>query len=194
MQPIKLTDRDALILVDLQNDFLPEGRLPVPCGDETITAANAYIKNFHRAGRSIFATRDWHPPDHCSFREAGGSWPQHCVAGTVGAGFADGLALPGETCVISKGTARDRDAYSGFQQTDLHARLKKLGVERLFIGGLALDVCVLSTVLDALSLGYQVFLLTDASRAVNVREGDGDRAIVTMRCGGARLLEQDQLQ
>jgi len=107
MQPIKLTDRDALILVDLQNDFLPEGRLPVPCGDETITAANAYIKNFHRAGWSIFATRDWHPPDHCSFREAGGSWPQHCVAGTVGAGFADGLALPGETCVISKGTARE---------------------------------------------------------------------------------------
>lgn len=194
MQLIRLTDEDALILVDLQNDFLPEGRLPVPSGDEVIPVANAYINYFHKKSRPVFATRDWHPRGHCSFNAAGGIWPQHCVADTEGSGFAAGLKLSSEDCVISKGTAQDRDAYSGFEGTDLHNRLENFGVKRLFIGGLALDVCVLNTVIDALDLGYEVFLLTDASRAVNVQEGDGDKAIESMRSRGVQMLEMAQLQ
>ena len=194
MQRIKLTDKDALILVDLQNDFLPDGCLPVPSGDEVIPVANAYIDFFHHNSRPVFMTRDWHPPGHCSFNAAGGPWPQHCVAGTEGAGFIAELKLSSEDCVISKGTAKDRDAYSGFEGTDLHVCLKSLGVERLFIGGLALDVCVLNTVIDALDLDYRVFLLTDASRAVNVNEGDGDKALESMQAGGAQFVELAQLQ
>lgn len=194
MHPVELTEMDALVLVDLQNDFLPGGRLPVPRGDETITAANAYIEYFQRKRLPIFMTRDWHPPGHCSFKESGGTWPQHCVADTGGAAFAAGLSRPGDARVISKGTTVEHDAYSGFQQTNLHECLGRLGVKRLFIGGLALDVCVLNTVMDALSLGYRVFLLTDASRAVNVREGDGNRALAEMQARGAQVLEMGQLQ
>lgn len=194
MQRQRLTNQDALILVDLQNDFLPEGRLPVPSGDKVIPITNAYIDLFHQHSRPVFATRDWHPPGHCSFNAAGGPWPQHCVADTEGAGLAAGLKLSSEDCIISKGTAKDRDAYSGFEGTDLHARLESLGVKRLFIGGLALDVCVLNTVIDALDLGYEVFLLKDASRAVNVQKGDGDKAIESIVARGAQMLELAQLQ
>ena len=194
MQRVRLTTEDALVLVDLQNDFLPDGGLPVPFGDEVIAAANAYIGLFRQNSQPVFVTRDWHPPGHCSFNAAGGPWPRHCVADTEGAGFAMGLKLSSEDCVISKGTARDRDAYSGFEGTDLHARLESLGIKRLFIGGLALDVCVLNTVIDALDLGYEVFLLKDASRAVNVHEGDGDRAIKSMLDKGAQILELAELK
>ena len=194
MQRVRLTKQDALILVDLQNDFLPDGRLPVPSGDEVIPVANAYIEFFHHHGQPVFATRDWHPQDHCSFNTAGGPWPRHCMADTEGAGFAPGLKLTAEDCVISKGIAKDRDAYSGFEGTDLHINLQDLGIERLLIGGLALDVCVLNTVNDALDLGYRVFLLTDASRAVNVHRGDGDSAIESMLSRGAQRLELSQLQ
>ena len=120
----------------------------------------------------VFATRDWHPPDHCSFRAQGGDWPEHCVAGTPGAQFSAVLDLPADTQVISKATLGDTDSYSGFSGTDLHQQLQRLGVRRLFVGGLATDYCVRHTVLDARRLGYGVILLLGAMRPVDVRIGD----------------------
>jgi len=142
----------------------------------------------------VIATRDWHTPDHCSFLDAGGTWPPHCVAGTRGAGFAPDLTLPDDVIVVSKATTRERDAYSGFEGTGLDARLKSLGITRLFIGGLATDYCVFHTVCDALNFGYRVMLLEDACRAVNVQAGDGARAIREMKGRGAIPVTQEQLQ
>ena len=135
--------------------------------------------------RPVFATRDWHPRDHCSFVAQGGTWPPHCVAGSPGAEFAPGLDLPAGASVIAKATQRDADAYSGFAGTDLDARLRALGVRRLFVGGLATDYCVVNTVQDALRLGYGVVLLLDCIRAVDVAAGDGERAIAAMLAAGA---------
>lgn len=176
---------DALLIVDVQVDFLPGGSLAVPCGDEVVTPLNSWIVRFQAAGRPIFATFDWHPADHCSFREHGGDWPVHCVVDTAGARFSAQLALPASACRIAKGTQRDADAYSGFSGTDLHARLRRESVRRLFVGGLATDYCVLQTVLDALRLGYGVVLLRAAMRAVDLRAGDGERALAAMLAAGA---------
>jgi len=133
------------------------------------------------------ATRDWHPSDHCSFQDRGGPWPPHCVAHGPGAAFADDLELPRGTLVVDKATRADRDAYSGFQETGLAARLRALGVERVVVGGLATDYCILSTVLDALEEGFRVVVLANAVRAVDAAPGDGARALARMRSAGARL-------
>jgi nicotinamidase/pyrazinamidase len=180
---------DALILVDVQNDFLPGGALAVPRGDEVLATLKGWIARFRAAGLPVFATRDWHPADHCSFAAQGGPWPPHCVAQTPGAAFAAVLALPGAARMISKATTPDKDAYSGFAGTTLHAELQALGVRRLLVGGLATDYCVLNTVQDALSLGYAVVLLLDAIRAVDVAPGDGERAIAAMLAAGAIPLK-----
>src|SRR5260370_27326625 len=119
LMPSVWSEGDALVVVDVQNDFLPGGALAVPHGDQVIPAVNRYVKAFTQAGLPTFATRDWHPPHHCSFRERGGPWPPHCIAGSVGAEFAPGLRLPASTVIISKGTELDRDAYSAFPSTDL---------------------------------------------------------------------------
>lgn len=179
---------DALVLVDVQNDFLPGGNLAMPHGDEVLPALNRAVEVFLGRDLPIFATRDWHPADHCSFRARGGPWPPHCVAGTPGAEFAPRLALPATVIVISKAGGGDTDAYSGFQGTALHRMLQERGVRRLFIGGLATDYCVLNTVKDALALGYQVLLLTDGVRAVDVQPGDGERAVAQMVALGARAI------
>lgn len=181
---------DALVLVDVQNDFLPGGSLAVPEGDQIIAPIKRWLAEFTAAGMPVFATRDWHPSDHCSFRAQGGPWPPHCVAGTEGAQFAASLGLAGDPriTVISKGTRSEADAYSGFEGTDLHTRLHTAGVQRLFIGGLATDYCVLNTVLDARRLGYQVALLEPAVRPVEVHAGDGARATTAMIDAGAALL------
>ena len=182
----KPTNGDALLIVDVQNDFLPGGSLAVAEGNQVVAVLNDYLAAFLKQGLPIYATRDWHTSDHCSFQAQGGPWPPHCVAGSQGAEFAPGLQLPeGEFTVISKGTHRDRDAYSGFEGTDLAVRLRDVGVRRLFIGGLATDYCVLNTVRDALREGFAVLLLEDASRAVNVQPDDGARAIAEMRERGA---------
>jgi nicotinamidase/pyrazinamidase len=178
-------DGDALLIVDLQRDFLANGSLAVPHGDAVIAPVNAWIAQFTAAQRPILASRDWHPADHCSFRDQGGIWPAHCVAGSPGAQFPDALALPAEARVVSKATQRDADAYSGFDGTDLHDMLRRLDVRQLFVGGLASDYCVLNTVLDALRLGYRVRLLLDCIRPVDVRSGDGERAIAAMVAAGA---------
>ena len=163
---VKITPKDALILVDIQKDFLPGGALPVPEGDKVIESANKYIELFQEVGAPIFATRDWHPPNHISFKEQGGLWPPHCVQNTEGAKFAVGLKLPPEVFIINKGDRPEFDAYSGFQGTLLEDLLRERGVRRIFVGGLATDYCVLNTVLGGLNLGFQVFWLSDASKGI----------------------------
>lgn len=183
--PLELRAGDALILVDVQNDFLPGGSLAVAHGDEIVPPLNRVIDTFARRGLPVIATRDWHPADHCSFRPRGGPWPPHCVAGTAGAAFAASLALPASTTIVSKATSADADAYSGFGGTDLDRLLREKGVSRLIVGGLATDYCVLNTVRDGLAGGYTVMLLIDAIRAVDVTTGDGARAIAEMERLGA---------
>jgi nicotinamidase/pyrazinamidase len=185
-----LSSGDALIIVDVQNDFLPGGSLAVPEGDQVVAPLNRWIGHFLEAGLPVVATRDWHPVNHCSFRERGGPWPPHCQAGTPGAAFAENLALPQSAWIISKAATADADAYSGFQGTELGERLKTAGVSRLFVGGLATDYCVLNTVKDALRLGFSVMLLLEAMRAVDVQPGDGARAIAEMRALGAVPLQE----
>jgi nicotinamidase/pyrazinamidase len=180
---------DALIVVDVQNDFLSGGNLRVPAGEEVVPVLNRYISEFSHNHLPVFATRDWHPPDHCSFSARGGGWPPHCVAGTRGAEFVPELALPETATIISKAARAEQDAYSGFDGTNLHRELRHRDVHRLFIGGLATDYCVLNTVRDALSSGYEVFLLIDAIRAVDLKAGDGVRAVDDMLRRGARPVD-----
>jgi nicotinamidase/pyrazinamidase len=127
----------------MQNDFLPGGSLAVTQGDEVVPVLNHYIHAFKENRLPIFATRDWHPSDHCSFKAQGGPWPPHCVQDSKGAEFTPDLQLPEDVVIISKATIPEKDAYSGFDGTDLHDRLQVLGIKRLFIGGLATDYCVL---------------------------------------------------
>ena len=178
---------DTLLVVDVQNDFLPGGSLAVPDGDAVVPVLNQCIALFGGKQLPIFASRDWHPADHCSFHAQGGPWPPHCVAGSTGAAFAPGLKLPTGTTVISKADSREHDAYSAFGGTDLDAQLTAAGIKRLFVGGLATDYCVLQTTLDALTLGYEVVLLSDAMRAVDVAPGDGSRALALMQNRGAHF-------
>ena len=192
-KPVQLQSGDVLILVDVQNDFLPGGALAVTDGDAVVPVLNDCIRGFSQRRLPIFATRDWHPVNHCSFKAQGGPWPPHCVAGTPGAAFARRLELPHGAVVISKAEGEE-DAYSGFEGTDLNQRLPALGARRLFVGGLATDYCVLNTVLDGLRLGYQVRVLRDAIRAVDVISGDGDRALQEMFEAGAIPVSRGDIE
>ena len=177
---------DALIAVDLQRDFIAGGSLAVPGGEQVIPLFNSYLALFRSRNLPVFLTRDWHPLNHISFRSRGGDWPPHCVQGTAGARFAAELDLEGSEHVISKAQSRDADSYSAFEDADFADQLRQQGIERLFIGGLATDYCVRSTVDGALENGFAVVLLTDVVAAVNVKEGDGERAIADMVEKGAR--------
>jgi nicotinamidase/pyrazinamidase len=190
---ISITKYSALIIVDVQNDFLPGGALAVPEGDKVIKPLNKYINLFTDKDLPIFATRDWHPPNHISFKDYGGIWPPHCIQNTDGAMFAEELRLPDSTIIISKAFKKDRDAYSGFQETTLDSELRRLGVRRVFIGGLATDYCVRATVLDALRLGYESVLLLDAVKGVDVKPGDSERAVREMIRNGAIAIEIDDI-
>ena len=191
---MQLRERDALIAVDVQRDFLPGGSLAVPDGHEVVPVLNAYVSRFQQDGLPVVATRDWHPPDHCSFETQGGIWPPHCIRDSKGAAFADGLELPEDVIVISKATRSDADAYSGFDGTDLESQLHERAVKRLFIGGLATDYCVLATVTDGLKAGFEVVLLRDAVRAVGVQPADEADALATMREAGAQSIELSSLE
>ena len=180
-----ITKDSALIVTDVQNDFCPGGSLAVPHGDEVVPLLNQYIRLFTSAGASVYATRDWHPPNHCSFKNQGGPWPVHCVQNSKGAEFHPGILLPKNVKIVSKATDPKQDAYSAFEGTDLAAALKAQGVHRLFIGGLATDYCVKHTVLDGVKAGFKVTFLSDASRGVNLYSGDSDRAISEMSAVGA---------
>lgn len=181
--------RKALIIVDLQNDFCPGGALGVKDGDKVVPVVNDLINEFTRQGYPVFATRDWHPPHHVSFKERGGPWPPHCVQNSEGARFHPDLKLPPSATVISKGKNPDNDTYSGFDGTDLAERLREDGVDEITVCGLATDYCVRATVLDGLKAGFKVNVVLDATRGVNVRPGDADRAIREMKAAGANLVD-----
>jgi nicotinamidase/pyrazinamidase len=187
---MQLQQGDALVIVDMQRDFV-DGSLAVREAGGIAPILEHYVACFRGKGLPVFATRDWHPPDHVSFRERGGPWPPHCVAGTPGAEFA--LALGGDATIVSKGTSRDADAYSAFDGTGFDETLRRAGIRRLFVGGLATDYCVLATVRDALEKGFLVFLLADAIRAVELKPGDGAFAVRTMLRLGAQLLHEQEV-
>jgi nicotinamidase-related amidase len=180
---------DALCIVDLQRDFLPGGPLAVRDADTLVPVVNRLVELFTRRSLPVIASRDWHPPDHCSFAENGGEWPVHCVADTPGADFAEGLRLPDDALIISKGTTKERDAYSAFERTGLVSQLRKIHIRRVFVCGVATDVCVQATARDALANDFNVMLLTDAVRGVDRTSGDSERAICDLQQSGARLAD-----
>jgi nicotinamidase/pyrazinamidase len=181
-----LKGRKALLVVDIQRDFCPGGALPVEEGDRVVGPVNALIRSFGARGLPVFFTRDWHPEDHVSFRSRGGPWPPHCVKNTPGAEFHPALDVPKGAEIVSKGTEKDVEAYSGFQGTALAERLKEVDVESLCVTGLATDYCVKNTVLDALALGYSVEIPVDCTRGVNVASTDSAKAMEEMVRAGAR--------
>lgn len=182
--------KDALVIVDVQNDFCPGGALAVERGDEVVPRLNAYIEKFSSAGLPVFATRDWHPEKTVHFQAYGGQWPPHCIQGTTGAEFRRDLRLPANAVIVTTGAAPDEDGYSGFDGRGaggtLEEMLRKAGVERIFVGGLATDYCVKHTVLDGLKRGFKVVWLEDASRGVDVAPGDSARAAAEMIAQGAK--------
>ncbi len=173
---VLLQPGDALLIADIQNDFLPGGALGIHGGNAVIPPLLRYLSLFQQRGLPIFLTRDWHPPDHCSFRPHGGPWPVHCVAGSAGAQPPPTFQAPPSAITIHKATTPDKEAYSAFQDTALDTQLRTAGAHRLFVGGLATDYCVLNTVKDARTLGYEVCLLMDGIQAVNVHPDDGRKA------------------
>ena len=187
MQDQQFRTDDALLIVDVQNDFCPGGALAIDQGDQVVPVLNEWLAAAQKQGIPVFASRDWHPEGHCSFQEQGGPWPVHCLQNSQGAEFHPDLRLPADTEIISKGQALDQDQYSALDGTGLTETLRERGIRRLWIGGLAQDVCVHATVLDALKAGFEVRLIADATRAVNAQPGDGERALQEMREQGAEL-------
>lgn len=193
---------DALLIVDLQNDFCPGGALPVAEGDRIAGPINELLDSFDM----VVATRDWHPPDHGSFvgvevdperwdgTDPPSIWPVHCVQGTPGAELHPDLEQAKVDVVIDKGQDRWSQGYSGFQDTRLGDLLRERGVDRLFVTGLATDYCVKNTVLDARRLGFDVTVVEDAIRGVEVEPGDSEHAIEQMKAAGAELARSSQIQ
>lgn len=187
-EEIRIGKTDALIISDIQIDFLRGGALAVAEGNEIIPFINEYIRLFETSKAKVFAIRDWHPPDHMSFKLFGGPWPVHCLQESDGAKFSTDLRLPMDAIVISKAMDPKREAYSGFDGTTLADDLHAAGVTRIFVGGLATDYCIRTTVIDGLSFGFSVALLLDAVRGINVKPDDSERAIQEMLARGARLV------
>lgn len=177
----------ALIIVDVQNDFCPGGALAVAEGDQVVAPLNKLIEEFLGRGEPVFKSRDWHPAHTKHFQVYGGTWPVHCVQNTKGAEFHPDVIDDIHIRVVSKGLG-DTDCYSAFDETDLELQLRRLGVEELWIGGLATDYCVKNTVIDGLRKGFSVKVLRDAIRAVDVNSGDGERAISEMQAAGADIV------
>ena len=184
----------ALLIVDVQNDFCPGGKLPVKDCGRIISNINISTDKFKKVNLPIIASRDWHPADSRHFKEFGGDWPTHCVRNSKGAEFHPLLNLPDNVIVISKGTRIDEDSYSAFEGQDdkglsLSEVIKKLRVKKLFICGLATDYCVKSSALDALKAGLEVYLLLDCVEAVDINKGDGEKAIEEMAARGVKKIE-----
>ena len=196
----------ALLLIDIQNDFLPEGSLAVPSGDEVIAVANELMADFPL----VVATKDWHPADHCSFASqhpghrvgdcvtvdglAQRLWPDHCVQNSEGAEFPHALNVDGIDYVVHKGTNPRLDSYSGFfdnarrNATELEAYLREREVSELHLVGLATDYCVRFTALDAINLGFRTTIVLEGVRGVNIAPNDSDKALADLTHAGARLL------
>jgi nicotinamidase/pyrazinamidase len=176
---------EALLIIDFQNDFTPGGALPVEHGDEIAARLNELAAD--PRFDFVVATRDWHPPDHGSFKEQGGIWPVHCVQGTPGAELHPSLDRSRIDVVVDKGQDRDTEGYSGFEATGLETLLRDRGIDRVTIGGLATDYCVKNTALDALRFGFGVTVDRAAVRGVEVEPGDSERALEEMRAAGATV-------
>lgn len=184
--------RQALLVVDVQNDFCPGGSLAVPRGDEVVPKVNRAIQLFERRGLPIVASRDWHPRETRHFKAFGGAWPPHCIQGTKGARFHPGLKLPKRVIIVSKGMDPEEDSYSAFQavtskERDLESTLRELGVDELVVCGLATDYCVRASAIDAFKRGFRVRVLRDAVRGVDLKSGDSDEALRELKTLGIAL-------
>ena len=186
-----MTEKRALLVVDLQNDFCPGGALPIKGGDKIVAPINSLVDSFEVVGSPIVFTRDWHPKDHSSFSSQGGRWAPHCVQNTSGAQFHPSLRVPVDATVISKATRKGEEAYSGFQGTRLAQHLRHNGVKELFVCGLATDYCVRNTVLDALSLGFHTFVVTDC--IMGLKRADSSEALRSMVAKGAEKTTSAKL-
>ena len=175
----------ALIVVDVQNDFCPGGALAVGGGDAVVEPINRLASD----ASFVVATRDWHPPDHGSFAEQGGVWPVHCVSGTPGADLHPAVDRGQIDVVVDKGQVRDLEGYSGFEGTELERLLHSRGVDAVDVAGLALDYCVKATALDARRAGFDVTVHRNATRAVEVSPGDGERAVAELRAAGVEVVD-----
>ena len=188
----------ALLVVDVQNDFCPGGRLAVSGGDRVVPPLNQYIQFFSKKKLPIFASRDWHTKATKHFKQFGGLWPVHCVQKTKGARFHPDLKLPPSAIILSKGMEPGKDGYSAFQAVDdkgnaFQAILKKINIGELYVGGLATDYCVKSSVLDALRFGFKVKLLMDAVKGVNLQRDDSENAVKEMISRGAKKMTLEKL-
>jgi nicotinamidase/pyrazinamidase len=176
---------EALLIIDFQNDFTPGGALAVAHGDEIAARLNelAASGDFDL----VIATRDWHPPDHESFAERGGSWPVHCVAGTPGAQLHPSLDADRVDVIVDKGQDPATDGYSGFAGTGLESLLRERGIDEIVVVGLATDYCVKNTALDALRAGFGVRVDPAGVRGVEVQPGDSERALAGVREAGGTV-------
>ncbi|MGW8303958.1 MAG: isochorismatase family protein [Desulfobacterales bacterium] len=181
---------DGLLIIDVQNDFCPGGALAIEKAAEIIPVLNDWIKEARRVGLPVYASRDWHPDGHISFKAQGGPWPPHCIQDSDGAEFHPALRLPDDVVKITKGVRFDRDQDSVFDETGLTEQLTRDGVRRLFIGGLALDACVLASVIDARKAGFEVQLILDAVRPVNEKEGR--EALSKIKKSGSEIVTTDK--
>ena len=194
---MRLRAQSALLIVDVQKDFCEGGALPVPRASVIIPILDRLIQCF--TSGPIYASRDWHPPNSFHFSNYGGKWPTHCVAHTQGAAFHDGLRLPADVIIVSKGQTRTADGYSVFDgQTSARETFAQVlathSVKHLFVGGLATDYCVRHSVLDARRAGFRVTVLSDAVAGVEVRPRDSERALKEMLTAGAELSPSSGLQ
>ncbi len=208
---MELTRRDVLIVVDVQEDFLPGGALPVPDGDAVVAPCNALGRRFAH----VVLTQDWHPPGHASFASTYPGkrplvdtielsygtqvlWPDHVIQGTPGAALAAGLDIPHADLILRKGTNPAIDSYSAFMEADratttgLAGYLRARGMERVFVCGLATDFCVALTALDAREAGFETFVVADAVRGIDI-DGSVDQAWSRMMASGAHRITQAAL-
>jgi nicotinamidase/pyrazinamidase len=213
---VKLGGGDALVVVDMQNDFMPGGALAVKDGDAIIAGVNGQMERFHAAGHPVVLTQDWHTPGHASFAsahvgknpfepfEAPGLgpvlWPDHCVQGTPGADFHKRLKTEHAQAVIRKGFHRDIDSYSGFLENDrktptgLDGYLRARGVSRLFLCGIALDYCVFFTACDGADLGYAVYVAMNLTKPVGSPSDSISNALETMTEKGVHFIGSEEIR
>jgi nicotinamidase/pyrazinamidase len=209
VKDIFIAPNDALIVVDVQNDFIPGGALPVEEGDNIIDGINRLAKKFHENNSPVILTQDWHPPGHKSFAsaypgkqpgdeyqtEAIGPilWPDHCVQDTEGAAFHKSLKTPFAKAIIRKGTNPEIDSYSAFLENDkrtetgLAGMLKSLKIKRVFICGLALDYCCYFSAMDAIEYGFIVYILLDLTKGIDLPKGNISRSLDNMKMKGVKF-------
>lgn len=179
----------ALLIIDFQNDFTSGGALEVPGGDAIAEPVKLLASDFDH----IFATRDWHPPDHASFETEGGPWPVHCVQGTHGAELHAAMRGIEVEAIVDVGVEREDEGYSGFENSKLAVLLREQGIDEVVVVGLATDYCVRASAIDACKEGFDTTVVTDAIRAVEVEPGDGERALEDMERAGAKLATSREL-